>query len=237
MGRMLMQLHHDAVFALKHTTDGLLALETEIRRRLDLPPCSATASVAATKADIRDVARRRKARIVAERVATTQRDDVARHDISKCIDTNNPQNVILDYSKPPPCMSGDDVVLWSAWGHYKASHDPPGCSEIFRCGGLKGGRVVRGWKFRFGIDSDETFHVDRQLARVAAWAWHDRRLVAHERVVNDSRHQIEISTRGDGAPPPCPTWPRFLNCSDTEIGEVERWLADSEARFPEVLLG
>lgn len=134
-------------------------------------------------------------------------------------------------------LSTPEVACAAAWAHYKASNDPPGCSEIFRCGGLKRGRVVRGWKFRFGIDSDETFHVDRQFARVAAWAWYDRRLVAHERVVSDSRHQIEISTRGDGAPPPCPTWPRFLNCSDTEIGEVERWLADSEARFPEVLLG
>lgn len=233
----LMQLHHDAVHALKHATDGLLALETEIRRRLDLPPCSATASVAATKADIRDVARQRKARILAERAATTQRDVVARHDINKCIDTNDPHNVILDYSKPPPCMSGDGVVLWSAWGYYKTSHDPPGCSEIFRCGGLDGGRIVRGWKFRFGIASNETLYVDRQPACAAAWAWHDRRLVAHKRVANDSRRQIEISTRGDGAPPARPTWPHFLSCSDTEIGEVERWLADTDAEFPEVLRG
>ena len=113
--------------------------------------------------------------------------------------TEETATMYLDYSKPPPgyvedfarrvgdfgvavgwwvngrCYKTEAKALAAAWAHYKAEHDPPGLTEIFGCGGLVDGGVVRGLKFRFGIASDEKFYPDRAAARAAAWAWHDRR--------------------------------------------------------------
>lgn len=107
----------------------------------------------------------------------------------------------LDYSRPPPgylvhdlnddgwwwrvdepedgCLSPYETeveALAAAWAHYKASNDPPGCSELFCCAGLDAdGEQIRGWKFRFGIASDEVLYAAALLSRTAAWDWYDRR--------------------------------------------------------------
>jgi hypothetical protein len=117
--------------------------------------------------------------------------------------------------------------LTRAWTHFKANSDPPGLTEIFQCAGRVDGKVVRGWKFRFGIASDEALYPDREAARAAAWAWHDRRHALAELL---GRVAASIVREGDA-------WPRILTWADKQVAEVERWLRDSTAEMPEVLRG
>mgnify|MGYP000370159008 CR=1 FL=1 len=127
-------------------------------------------------------------------------------------------------------------ALEVAWVHYKASDDPSGC-EVFGCGSMAGGRVVRGWKFRFGIESNEVLYPDRAQARAAAWAWYDHRLALHWKF-EDELTQVRLIDHH----PEVPTsvlcaglWPRCLTWSDEQVAEVERWLVDSTVEMPKVL--
>lgn len=120
--------------------------------------------------------------------------------------------------------------LLAAWSHYKAHNDPPGLTEIFRCGGLADGQVFRGWKFRFGIASDEVFRPDRQAARAAAWAWYDRRLALAGRAERE-RDGIYLVTNAE------PLWTRCLAWSDRDADAVGAWLDDSVGVAPPVLFG
>lgn len=137
----------------------------------------------------------------------------------------------LDYSKPPP---GWDVagpwpagLIVAAWKDYKREHDPPGMTEIFGCGGMVDGEIVRGLKFRFGIASDEVLYADRDKARAAAWAWYDRR--------DNIADALVIFTMPSSASVRSPFWPRCLTWTDEQVAEVERWLWDSSAKMPAVL--
>ncbi len=160
----------------------------------------------------------------------------------------------LDYSKPPrfylerssdpqeeaalfadaayeACYLGmtRGESLLAAWAHYKAHSDPPGLTEIFRCGGLIDGEVIRGWKFRFGIASDEVLCPDREAARAAAWAWYDRRLALAAQLDHVEAPE-EARSVDEGAS-------HMLTWSDEQVSAVERWLANSTAEMPEVLRG
>lgn len=115
----------------------------------------------------------------------------------------------LDYSKPPPgyrvdeqdgewdwSVGGDvpsdgnahlitteDDALAAAWAHYKAKHDPPGCSiglVMSGQGATTRGDFVIDWGDRQG-SSVPAYKGKAQRAgayqeaHAAAWAWHDRR--------------------------------------------------------------
>lgn len=103
--------------------------------------------------------------------------------------------------------------------------DPEGCSEIFMCGGIVGSATVRGWKFRFGIASDEVFYADRELARGAAQAWHDRRRQLVDRLETEGV-QLDM-------------WPAALRWAESDCLDCEAWLSRGPAwtadDFPAVL--
>ena len=134
-------------------------------------------------------------------------------------------------------------AIAAAWAHYKAHNDPPGIATapddslpLFHPLRLRGRCrwtiLVTVGGVQFG---GEAVAADQPAARVAAWAWHDRRhaLVAR---LEDEGVQVDM-------------WPHALVWTDSECLECERWpgmraLPDdfpavlrSLAEMPEVLRG
>jgi len=120
-------------------------------------------------------------------------------------------------------------ALAAAWAHYKERHDPPGMAVHHISW------WVDGYLEETGGDGES-----HAAARVAAWAWHDRRLALAERVEDARFEELGVSaSASDEAARPlrAPSWPRCLTWSDAQVAEVERWLVDATAELPEVLHG
>lgn len=171
----------------------------------------------------------------------------------------------LDYSKPPPGYTLTESCGWwpadgkdelvrddesydteadalaAAWAHYKAHNDP---SEVVAV--VRYMPPIPWWAYPGQLDD---------VARSAAWAWHDRRLAlcrtldngvwcpecgsdeAHIEAIDDktctqpwcTECDVEMGSMFDDL------WPRCLTWTDDQAAEVERWLRDSTAEMPAVL--
>lgn len=145
--------------------------------------------------------------------------------------------VRLDFTKPPPVdlfsLRGLDLLppsiqaekIANAWDGYKHRYDPPGL-ELWQTR-LRGGGVDQEvWVFsgagaKVGID----WFVEKAEARVAAWAWHDR------------RHALVKALEDEGLQ--IPLWPALLTRTDDDCAACESWLTRGPAwaadDFPTVL--
>lgn len=161
----------------------------------------------------------------------------------------------LDYSKPPPGYAWLDLglelapgcaPLASAWSHYKASSDPPGLTVAWepadRCCGPDGAgdwevtlisptgtTEVVWWSSVEAKGAVTEIGTVSVAARVAAWAWHDRRLALWRKL-----EHAEVVTRQYIADD---FWPAIVSWSDEQVAAAERWLVDSTMELPEVLGG
>lgn len=113
-----------------------------------------------------------------------------------------------------------DTALERAWAHYEREHNPPGM--WVESGGFAEDDVVF-WGVGHERDVDNaTASTSYEAARAAAWAhyWKRLELVRRMEALTDPRYRLQAP----GA------WPEVLAWSDEQVSQVEKDLAEAEAK-------